>query len=136
MAASAATRVHWLPACHTRADPSLLDDALDPWQQLPDLLLLDYLAAAGGGGSASSSNGGGSDMSAARSFVCCRMLHDALQHSRSAAGEELSAQQLTLLLVQHRKLQDSQLPLLGRCLKGRAVGVDSGVQRAAVCVSA
>jgi hypothetical protein len=90
-------------------DPSLLPDAADPWQQLQDLLLLDYMAAAGGGSSSAS----GSDMAAARSFACCRMLHDAVQQGRATAGEELAAEQLTLLLVQHRRLQDSHVPLLG-----------------------
>lgn len=82
--------------------------------QLPgsesDLLLLDYLAAAASGSNASSSSGCSSSvLASARRFVCCRMLHDAVH----AAGTDIEPKAVKLLLVQHRKLQDSHLPILG-----------------------
>lgn len=110
--------------CH--ADQSSLQE-LDRHLQQPamsDLLVLDHLAASwgctGGGGGNSSSDAGSSSSSAlasARRFVCCRMLHDALLAATQEGGSEgeLDPKVVTLLLVQHRKLQDSQLPLLGEC---------------------
>lgn len=95
------------------ADPSALQAAQDQQHQLPDLLLLDYLAAAGGASSSSSHDSSDSNgaLVSARRFVCCRMLHDAIHADIKVAKQP---QELTLLLVQHRKLQDSsQLSVLG-----------------------
>jgi hypothetical protein len=81
-------------------------------EQLFNGLLLDYLAAAPGG--SSSTNTGSSGAAAARRFVCSRMLHDAIFFSnRHADGAPLDAQALSLLLVQHRQLQDSSQHVLG-----------------------
>lgn len=90
---------------------------------MSDLLVLDHLAASWGctaGGGKSSSDAGSSSslaLASARRFVCCRMLHDALLAASQEGGSEgeLDPKVVTLLLVQHRKLQDSQLPLLGEC---------------------
>jgi hypothetical protein len=70
-----------------------------------DLLLLDYLSTWGLSSTSSSAP------ASARRFMCCRMLHDELHIDHGAAAKE--PEEVTLLLVQHRKLQDSQLPLLG-----------------------
>jgi hypothetical protein len=81
-------------------------------EQLFNGLLLDYLAAAPGG--SSSTNTGSSGAAAARRFVCSRMLHDAIFFSnRHADGAPLDAQTLSLLLVQHRQLQDSSQHVRG-----------------------
>lgn len=53
-------------------------------------------------------------LASARRFVCCRMLHD-------AAGTEADPNTVKLLLVQHRRLQDSRLPVLGELDDGHLV---------------
>jgi len=96
------------------AGPAALEGVEDQLQLLPDMLLLDYLAASRGsrgGGSSSSS----STVATARRFMCCRMLHDTIHADRGAGVKD--PKQLTLMLVQHRKLQDAQLPVLGESLK-------------------
>lgn len=97
--------------CCLLADPSSMEDAADQLHQIPDLLLLDYLASSSG---SNSNAGGSSTLSSARRFACCRMLHDAIHSDASAPVKEPQA--LALLLVQHRRLQDSQAPALGEPL--------------------
>lgn len=94
------------------ADPAALEGVEDQLQLLPDMLLLDYLAASQGsrGGSSSSST-----LATARRFMCCRMLHDTLLPDRATVIKD--PKQLTLMLVQHRKLQDAQLPVLGELMQ-------------------
>jgi hypothetical protein len=93
------------------ADPALIMEG-SRQEQLFNGLLLDYLAAAPGG--SSSTNTGSSGAAAARRFVCSRMLHDAIFFSnRHTDGAQLDAQALSLLLVQHRQLQDSSQHVLG-----------------------
>lgn len=116
--------------CH--ADQSSLQEVDGHLQQpaMSDLLVLDHLAASWGctgGGCSSSSNAGSSSslaLASARRFVCCRMLHDALlaASQEGRTEEELDPKVVTLLLVQHRKLQDSQLPL-----RGERPSCDSGL---------
>jgi hypothetical protein len=122
--------------CH--ADQASLQDVDGRLQQpaVSDLLVLDHLAASwgctgvGGGNSSSSDAGSGSSLAlaSARRFVCCRMLHDALLAASQEGGgeEEVDPKVVTLLLVQHRNLQDSQLPLLGErpsCYSGLRLGL-------------
>lgn len=99
------------------ADQASLQDSDDPAQQpsVADLLVLDHLAASWGcAGSGSDGSSSSNALASARRFMCCRMLHDALLAVKEG-GQELDPKLVTLLLVQHRKLQDSSLPVLGEC---------------------
>jgi hypothetical protein len=87
------------------ADPGSVQGQDDELHRLPDLLLLNYLAANSGG-----SDSGSSVLASARRFVCCRMLHDALHKTPGAAVED---KDVTLLLVQHRQLQDNRQAAAG-----------------------
>jgi hypothetical protein len=94
------------------ADPALILEG-SRQEQVFNSLLLDYLAAVPGGGSSSSSTGS-SGAAAARRFVCSRMLHDAIFfRNRHADNARLDKEALSLLLVQHRQLQDSSHHVLG-----------------------
>jgi hypothetical protein len=58
-------------------------------------------------------------LASARRFVCCRMLHDALHKTPGAAVED---KDVTLLLVQHRQLQDNRQAAAGWWHKATPVG--------------
>ncbi|WIA08603.1 hypothetical protein OEZ85_008032 [Tetradesmus obliquus] len=99
-----------LEGAEAAADPALnLEGSRQ--EQVFNSLLLDYLAAAPGGNSSST---GSSGAGGARRFVCSRMLHDAIFfRGRHSDNAHLDKEALSLLLVQHRQLQDSSHLVLG-----------------------
>lgn len=116
---------------------SAVDDALQLVNQAPERrqeqilnrLHLDYLTTAHGT-SSSNSHSSNTITASARRFLCCRMLNDTIYATNRGVGEaKLSDEQLSLLLVQHRRLQDSSQAILGEVvasLRSRCTSFDRG----------